>query len=142
MTSQNLPPIRLLTSEAALKMVKAAFAAAQESNYEICVTVVDRSGQTLAVLRHEIAGVHTLRASYKKAFTAASQKRSTAEIAKGIAGGTIPEDIRFLDENMAVMAGGLPIFYEGIVIGGIGVGGAHGGEDSRIAQAGLDALDS
>ena len=38
------------------------------------------------------------------------------------------------------MDGGIPIKIKNIVVGGIGVGGAHGNEDVRIAKAGLAAL--
>ncbi len=130
----------LLTGAMALNIVNAAFAAAQKDGLAICVTVVDRSGQTLAVVRDQRAGVHTIRASYKKAYTANSQKRETAVIAAGIKDGSIPEDIRYLDENMLMMDGGLPIYINHIVVGGIGVGGAHGSEDVRIARAGLKVV--
>lgn len=131
----------VLTGEMAAKMVQASFVEAENDGLFITVTVVDRSGQKLAILRHHNAGVHTLSASYKKAFTACSQKRETAVIAKGIKDGTIPEDVRYLDENILIMEGGIPIFIDGLVVGGIGVGGAHGAEDVRIAKAGLIALE-
>lgn len=141
--SQNntyLEPI--LTSELVEKIMKAATDEAKTNGFTVTVTIVDRSGQTLAVHRDHMAGVHTLRASYKKAYTATSQKRETAEIAKGIKDGTIPEDIRFLDENVLMMAGGIPIKIGNTVVGGIGVGGAHGDEDVKIAKAGLKVMDS
>ena len=131
----------VLTASIATKIAQAAFEEAEKSGFQITVTVVDKSGQTLNVIRHENAGVHTLRASYKKAYTAASQKRETAEIAKGLKDGSIPDDFRFLDENILAMDGGVPIFLNGLVVGGIGVGGAHGSEDSRIAKVGLKILD-
>ena len=130
----------ILTGSMAAKIAQAAFAQAEKEGIFITVTVVDRSGQTMAVLRHHNAGVLTVRASYKKACTANSQKRETAEIAKGIKDGTIPEDIRYLDENFLMMDGGIPIVIDGKVIGGIGVGGAHGSEDGRIAKAGLKMI--
>lgn len=130
----------ILTGEAAAKIAQMAFAEAQKDGLYITVTVVDRSGQTLSVLRHHDAGVHTIRASYKKSYTANSQKRETAAIAKGVKEGTIPEDIRFLDENILILPGGVPIVINGKVVGGIGVGGAHDSEDVRIAKAGLKAL--
>ena len=133
--------ITILTGQMAQAIVNAAFATAQLEQLAVSITVVDRSGQTLSVLRDHQAGVHTIRASYKKAYTANSQKRETAVIAQGIADGSIPADVRYLDENMLMMDGGLPIYSEGVVIGGIGVGGAHGSEDVRIAKAGLKALD-
>lgn len=130
----------LLSGELAFQMVNAARAEAAKGNHAVSITIVDRSGQTLVVFRDEAAGIHTLRASYKKAYTANSQKRETAEIAKGIKDGTIPEDVRFLDEHFLMMDGGVPIYIMGKVVGGIGVGGAHGSEDVRIAKAGLEVL--
>lgn len=131
---------RLLTTDLAQKMVNTAFLEAKKSQYQVSITVVDRSGQTLAMLRDHRAGVHTIRASFKKAYTANSQKRETAVIAQGIADGSIPEDVRYLDENMLMLPGGIPIVIDAEVVGGIGVGGAHGSEDVRIAMAGLQVL--
>ena len=132
--------IPVLTGEMAQNIVNAAILTAKKDQLAVSVTVVDASGQTLAVLRDHRAGVHTIRASYKKAYTANSQKRATAIIAQGVADGTIPGDIRYLDENILIMAGGIPIYINDVVVGGIGVGGAHGSEDVRIAEAGLQAL--
>lgn len=133
--------IPILTGEMAQNIVNAAVLEAKKDQLMMSVTVVDASGQTLAVLRDHRAGVHTVRASYKKAYTANSQKRETADIAKGVADGTIPADIRYLDENILILDGGMPIYIDGIVVGGIGVGGAHGSQDVRIAKAGLKALE-
>lgn len=130
----------VLSMEQAQKMLQAAASEARRSGHAVCITIVDRSGQTLAVLRHHDAGVHTLEASYKKAFTAASQKRRTLDIAQGVREGRIPEDIRYLDARLSLMEGGIPIILAGQVAGGIGVGGAHAAEDTRIAEAGLKAL--
>lgn len=132
--------IPLLTIEMAQAIANAAFLEARKRQFQVSITVVDRSGQTLAVLRDHRAGVHTIRASYKKAYTANSQKRDTATIGQGIADGSIPEDVRYLDENMLMLPGGIPIIIDGEVVGGIGVGGAHGSEDVRIAMAGLQVL--
>ena len=138
--SEREDKVSLLTGEMAQKIVNAAFLAAQKDKLMVSITIVDRSGQVLALLRDHRAGVHTIRSSYKKAYTANSQKRETAVIATGIKDGTIPEDIRYLDENFLMMPGGMPIFIDGIVVGGIGVGGAHGNEDVQIAKSGLKAL--
>jgi glc operon protein GlcG len=139
--SQNTISEPVLTGAMASAMIQAAFAEAEKDNLFVTITIVDKSGQTLAVLRHHNAGVHTIRASYKKAYTACSQKRETSVIAKGIKDGSIPEDIRYLDENILAMDGGIPIFIDGKIVGGIGVGGAHGSEDVRIAKSGLTILE-
>ena len=70
----EMATIPLLTGEMAQNMVNAAALEAKNNNLMVSVTVVDASGQTLAVLRDHRAGVHTVRASYKKAYTANSQK--------------------------------------------------------------------
>lgn len=129
-----------LSGDLAAKIALQAYKEAERSGYFITVTVVDKSGQILSVLRHEDAGVHTLKASYKKAYTAVSQKRATSEIAEGIKNGTIPEDFRYLDENILAMDGGVPIYINNKVVGGVGVGGAHGAEDSRIAKEALKII--
>jgi uncharacterized protein GlcG (DUF336 family) len=106
---ENVAMVAQLTGEMAQRIVNAASAAALKDNLAVSITVVDASAQTLAVLRDHRAGVHTLRASYKKAYTANSQKRETAVIAKGIKEGTIPADLRYLDENILILDGGVPI---------------------------------
>lgn len=130
----------VLTGEQAQAMVEVVMHEVRESGHAVTVTVVDRSGQILAVLRDHHAGVHTLNASYKKAYTAASQKRETVAIARGIRDGSIPSDIRYLDPNFSLMEGGIPVILENVVVGGIGVGGAHGSEDGRLARIGLLVL--
>lgn len=138
--TQNIK-ISLLTGGMAQDIVNAAFMESKRHGLMVSVTVVDRSGQIMAFLRDHEAGVHTIRSSYKKAYTANSQKRETAVIGRGVADGSIPADIRYLDENILIMPGGIPIYIDGIVVGGIGVGGAHGNEDVSIARAGLRVLE-
>ena len=138
----KFPPetdIFISTSSADKKpQIEAAFADLNVRN--VTVTVVDRSGQILAVLRDHHAGVHTLNASYKKAYTAPYQQRETVAIARGIRDGSIPSDIRYLDPNFSLMEGGIPVILENVVVGGIGVGGARGSEDGRLARIGLLVL--
>jgi glc operon protein GlcG len=42
--------------------------------------------------------------------------------------------------RMIAADGGLPIVVDGRIIGAIGVSGAAGPDDARVAQAGIDAL--
>ena len=137
---ENVAMMARLTGKMAQRIINAASAAAHKDNLAVSITVVDASGQTLAVLRDHRAGVHTIRASYKKAYTANSQKRETAVIAKGIKEGTIPADLRYLDENILILDGGVPIYINDTVVGAVGVGGAHCSEDVRVAKAGIKAL--
>ncbi|MBF7046762.1 heme-binding protein [Campylobacter volucris] len=127
----------VLTTQMVEGILDLAKKEAKKNGFNVSITIVDKSGQILAVLRDEKAGVHTLSASYKKAYTANSQKRETAVIFQGVKEGKIPEDIRYLDDKFSIMPGGVPIEVDGVIIGGIGVGGAHLEEDVKIAKAGL-----
>lgn len=131
----------VLTGDQVFKMLEAAYKSSKENNFNVTITIVDKSGKILGTIRNEDAGVYTLSASFKKAYTAASQKRTTLEIMEGIKKGVIPDDIKFLDDNFTVMEGGLPIFINGKVVGGIGVGGAHSSQDTKIAKVALDVLE-
>ncbi|MDX2331436.1 GlcG/HbpS family heme-binding protein [Campylobacter hepaticus] len=130
----------ILTHQMVKGILELAQKEARKEGFNVSITIVDKSGQILAVLRDENAGVHTLSASYKKAYTAVSQKRETGQILKGVKEGIIPEDIRYLDDKFSIMPGGVPIMLDGIVIGGIGVGDAHLEQDVKIAKAGLKFL--
>lgn len=130
----------VLTNEIVEDMLDRAKQRARDYGASVTITIVDKSGEVLAVFRDYNAGVHTIRASYKKAYTASSQKRGTKDIILGVENGNIPGDIRFLDDNFSIMKGGEPIVIDGLVVGGIGVGGAHGDADVDIALAGLSVL--
>lgn len=45
-----------------------------------------------------------------------------------------------MDENFSFLDGGIPIVVDGVVVSGIGVGGAHGSEDVAVAKARLEFL--
>ena len=51
------------------------------------------------------------------------------------------EGLRHVNDKMLILAGGLPIKADEEVVGGIGVGGAPGGDKDEIcAQAGIDKI--
>jgi uncharacterized protein GlcG (DUF336 family) len=51
------------------------------------------------------------------------------------------EGLRDMDDDILILGGGLPIVLNDLVIGGIGVGGAPGGDlDEACAQAGIDKI--
>ncbi len=92
-------------------------------------------------MRGDGAGPHTTDSSAKKAYTAASLRRSTTELAEMIAKTPALQALRDMNERILMLGGGLPIEIGGEIVGGIGVGGAPGAHlDDACAQAGLEAL--
>jgi len=112
-----------LSLSAASRIATLAVNNCAQLGYNVSATVVDRSGVTLAVARSENAGPHTLGASQGKAFTSASARNLTSNIAKGLADNPGLADI----PGYLVLAGGAPIRADGAVVGAVGVGGAPSG---------------
>ncbi len=136
-----------LPREAALPLTLAnkAAAAAQEKckqdGYRVTVAVVDRAGVLKVLMRGDGAGPHTTNSSSKKAYTAASLRRPTSELAELVAKTPALQGLRDIDDKVLILGGGLPIEIGGEIVGAIGVGGAPGSHlDDACAQAGLDSI--
>jgi uncharacterized protein GlcG (DUF336 family) len=137
----DLPQQPYLPLELALQAASAALAHCEADGYLVSVAVVDRSGVLKILLKGDGAGPHTVNSSWKKAYTAASLGRSTAEYAQLIASTPEIEGLRNMDPQLLFLGGGLPIAVDEVVVGGIGVGGAPGAQfDEACAQAGLDSI--
>jgi len=131
---------RTLTPEAALTAARAALEACRKENAQVAVAVTDRGGVLQVLLRDRYAGAHTVEVATDKAWTAASFRTPTLELAAETQAGRPMSGIRGLARFMAV-GGGRPIEAAGSTLGAIGVSGAPGGEmDDRCARAGLAAV--
>ena len=104
------------------------------------VTVVDHSGQVKVMMRDDNSGPHTPDTSRRKAYTALTFRTSTTELANRVASNPSAANLRDITD-IILLAGGLPILAGNEVIGGIGVGGAAGGDrDEVCAKAGIDKI--
>ncbi len=137
----ELPRESVLPLSLAIKAASAAVEQCTKDGYRVSAAVVDRAGVVRALLREDGAGPHTVDSSRKKAYTAASMKRPTGELAELITKMPNIEGIRDMNDNILILGGGLPIQLEGEILGGIGVGGAPGAHlDVACAQAGLESI--
>lgn len=137
----KLPTQSIIPLAAALEGAEAALKACEAGGHRVSVMVVDQSGNEKILLRSDGAGPHTIASSKGKAFTAASLRRSTGELATFIADKPELAELRDMDPRILILAGGLPILVDNEVIGGIGVGGAPSGAiDAQCAQAGVDKI--
>ena len=132
--------VKLLTPEIALSAAQAALAHCRKAGYQVAVAVVDRSGVLQVLLRDRFAGPHTIDAATQKAWTAASFRMPTAQLAAETQPGKPMSGIRMLPHVMAI-GGGQLIEAGGSSFAAIGVSGAPGGEaDDACAVAGLKAI--
>ena len=140
-SSDEMPKEAVLPIGLAGKAIQASLDACIKDGYRVSVSVVDRAGVLRAMTRGDGAGPHTVDSSRKKAYTAASFRRPTTELAELINKAPPLQGLREINDEVLMLGGGLPIEISGEIVGGIGVGGAPGAHlDDACAQAGLDAI--
>ena len=129
-----------IAPDTALDLAKAALATCRDHGYQIAVVVLDRSGQTLVLLRDRFAGLPAAGTANDKAYTALSFHMASGEFAKSIKSGQLSAGLSALP-HIVTLAGGLTIESGGNLIGAVGVAGAPGGDkDEECAKAGLDSI--
>ena len=132
--------VKLLTPETALKAAQAALKGCRDRGFQVTVAVVDRMGVVQVLLRDRFAGPHTVDMASAKAYTAASFRTNTSELAEATQPGRPSSGIRNRP-GIAAVGGGLMIEAGGTLLGAIGVSGAPGGrEDDACAAAGIAAI--
>lgn len=127
---------RELTHTAALAMLQAAVDAADQLGQPQCIVIVDKSGATLASLRMQGAKYLSLKSARSKARTAASISAPSGAIPPHVA----PLIAAATQGDMTGLGGGLPIYVDGFLVGGIGVGSGTPDQDTIVAQAAIVAI--
>jgi uncharacterized protein GlcG (DUF336 family) len=134
-----------LELEEARAMVAAAIAKAGQIGVLETVCVVDEGGYPIAMERMNGARITGPQIAWNKAFTAAGHKRSTHLFNTAPSGPALPGNEAFgiqwsFDGKFAIFVGGYPIVVDGHVIGGVGLSGGNGGQDTSCGVAALQAL--
>jgi uncharacterized protein GlcG (DUF336 family) len=137
-SAQGLVSQKNIPLAMAQSIASAALAQCESMGYKVSVTVVDRDGLPIVMLRGDGAGLHTPEGSDRKAYTARSFSSPSAAFAK-----------RMLDDPGSVgsrqytrvlaLGGGLPIKAGNEVVGAVGVSGSPG-KDDVCSQAGIDKV--
>ena len=126
----------VLTHSAAMEMMLAAIAKAEELNCPQCIVIVDASGELLGEIRMTGSKYLSRKSALAKALTAASI---------GAASTAVPEMVRSAiaaatDGTVTGLPGGLPIMKDGEILGGIGVGSGSGDQDIAVGSAALSSI--
>lgn len=116
-----------VSSKYAFDLVREAVNQCEIKGHKVSATVVDLSGNVIAQLRSDGAGVHTLDSSRKKAFTVTSMKQPSGNLMKLISDKPILQPLQYMNDNLLFLAGGVPIQLNNTLVGAIGVGGAPSG---------------
>jgi len=125
-----------LTLEAAQKIATASLVEARANNWNVIIAVVDEGGHLITLNRMETAQYGSIDVAIGKAKTAAAFRRPTKVL----------EDVAKTRPTLSTIAnaylleGGVPITYNGQVIGAVGVSGATSQQDAQVAEAGINSL--
>lgn len=127
-----------LTHAAVMLMLQEGIRRAEDIGQPQCIVIVDASGVTLGQIRMSGAKYLSLKSALAKARTAGSIK---------VPSDAIPEAVGLAiaaatDNNVTRLGGGLPIFMDGVCVGGIGVGSGTAEQDLSVAHAALSAIDA
>jgi uncharacterized protein GlcG (DUF336 family) len=136
--------VKLELSEAR-HIVNAAIRKAEAIGVLETVCVVDDGGYPLVLERMDGARITGPQIAWNKAFTASGHKRSTHLFNQTPNGPGLPGNEAFgiqwsFEGRFAAFVGGYPIVVDGEVVGGIGLSGGNGEQDTACGVAGLQAL--
>jgi uncharacterized protein GlcG (DUF336 family) len=119
--------------------MSAAEAETRKNSWPMAIAIVDTAGQLVMFQRFDNTQTGSIMISQDKAVSAAMLRRPTKVIQDAVAGGGA--GVRFLGLRYASpVEGGLPIYVDGKIVGGIGVSGMASDQDGVIAKAGADSL--
>lgn len=128
--------ISKLTLLIAKKLLDNAEKTALKMNVPVTISIVDESGNVIALHKMDNSILISIKASISKAYTSLALKTSTQklqELVKPDGDFYTLQNIR--NSNLCFMSGGIPIEINGKVIGAIGVSGGTKEEDIRIAES-------
>lgn len=130
-----------LTQSLALKILEAVTNKAKEVGIKINAAIVDEGANLKAFIRMDEAALLSSDIAQNKAYTAAAFGKPTHEWYP-----MIKDEPALLTgivhtDKLVVFGGGIPLLYNGIIVGGIGVSGGSATEDVQCAEAGAKVFE-
>jgi uncharacterized protein GlcG (DUF336 family) len=136
--AQGIVMQKNITLELAQTIANAAIAQCRSMGYKISVTIVDREGLPIVMMRDDGAGLNTPEGSDRKAYTARAFSQPSAAFVKRLQDRPETVGSRHYTRVLA-LAGGLPIKVGDEIVGAVGVSGTPG-KDDDCSQAGIDKV--
>ena len=121
-------------------MMEAAEKKAVEIGVDMDIAIVDDGGNLLMFHRMDNGRITSIDISINKAFTAAAARKSTRAYGETSGPGGASFGIHTSNQGrFMIFAGGLPIFADDQIVGGIGCSSGSADQDEVVSQAGIDA---
>jgi glc operon protein GlcG len=124
-----------LTHADALRVVGAIQTELELQGKGAAIAVVDSQGELLAFLRTDGCKLPSIMIAINKAFTSAREQKSSRGVGESSRKDGFPMT-NFGDLRYTAWGGGVPLVYQGQVVGGVGVSGLPEEEDMVLAALG------
>lgn len=124
-----------LTLQDCDRMVEAGMKKAQEIGVPMVLSVVDQNGDVIESRRMDDALIVSVTLAPHKAYTAATVRVATHDLANAAQPG---ESLYGIDVNLpkiTLVGGGFPLKKDGKVVGAVGVSGGSVADDIAVAEA-------
>ena len=129
-----------VTLDLAEQMTRAACAAAAAAQCLVSAAVVDAGGHLVAFRRMDGAEFAGATVAVDKAYTSAGNRIATLALREQVAPeGDLAGYFAASGGRFIAFGGGVPLWYDGLVAGALGVSGASGEQDHAFASAGARA---
>ncbi len=128
-----------LSHSDALKIIAAIQAELDKENKGAAIAVADAHGELIAFLRTDGCKLPSINIAINKAFTAARECTESKSVGQASLEEKFPMT-NFGDLRYTAWGGGVPIKYEGKVIGAVGVSGLPEEEDMKLARMGASLI--
>ncbi len=123
----------------AFKIIAALQAELEKASKGAAVAVVDAQGELIAFLRTDGCRLPSITIAINKAFTAAREQKESKAIGQSSRAKQFPMT-NFGDLRYTAWGGGVPIIYNGQVVGAVGVSGLSEAEDMVLARMGAELI--
>lgn len=130
-----------LTLADAQLIMQACVAKAEEIQVDMDIAITDDSGHLLLFQRMDNARITSIDIAQGKSFTASAARKSTRAYGEISVPGKPAFGINTSNQGrFSIVAGGLPLFANTQIVGGVGCSSGTPDQDEEVAQAGVDAF--
>lgn len=132
---------RVLSLETAKKIIEKVEEESKNRGKKAVICVCNEQGNPIAVHVMDGAFLISFDVAVKKAYTAVALKMPTLKLNELVKSGQTFYGLQNLDKVMTI-GGGVPLYRNGILVGGLGVSGGTGEEDDSLARFGADIFNN
>ena len=133
--------VQKLTLDDARIIMEGAEAKARDLGVDMDIAITDDNGSLLMFHRMDNGRITSIDIAISKSFTAAAARRSTRSYGEVSGPGGPAFGIHVSNQGrFMIVAGGLPLFVDEEIVGGVGCSSGSPDQDEVVAQAGIEAF--